>query len=181
MAQAVITGGGPLAGLGAEVLAGLGWQVRRLAPGDDRLSGDETLLLAVAPSVTDGSVARLAQAMADQLPPATRDGGGELRASGQIVLLLDSAAQVPGLGPVEPAVAQAAALRWLADAALALAPRLRVNALTCDPAIGATDLAPVLGWLTSAHAVTGQVLTLGPVPRLATPWRGDASRQGHIT
>ena len=179
MAQAVITGGGPLASLGAGVLAGLGWQVRRLVPGDDDLSGDETLLLAVAPSVTDGSVARLAQAMAERLP-AARDGDGELRAPGQVVLLLDSAAQVPGLGPVEPAVAQAAALRWLADAALALAPRLRVNALTCDPSLGAADLAPVLGWLTTAHAVTGQVLTLGPVPRLASPWRGDASPQGRF-
>ncbi|WP_323042867.1 Rossmann fold domain-containing protein [Gemmobacter sp.] len=181
MAQAVITGGGPLASLGAEVLAGLGWRVRRLVPGDDGLSGDETLLLAMAPSVTDGSVARLAQAMADQLPPAARDGDGEMRAPGQVVLLLDSAAQVPGLGPVEPAVAQAAALRWLADAALALAPRLRVNALTCNPSIGAADLAPVLAWLTTAHAVTGQALTLGPVPRLASPWRGDTSRPGHFT
>lgn len=177
MAQALVTGGGPLAAVVAEVLAASGWTVRQ---GIEGPAAGDTLVVAVAlPEVTH--LAALARGLADQLPAPARDATGELRAPGQLVLILDSAAQVPGLGPVDAAVAQAAALRWLPEAALTMAPHLRVNALVCGAGLSAADLTPVLAWLTSAHAVTGQVLSLGPAPRMATPWRGATGGQAPMT
>lgn len=182
--KALVTGTGPLADGAAEVLAALGWQIRRSKTADSAAAPGEQLLV-VAPPAEAGPAAleeifaapaRLAEAMAAQLPDSARDETGELRAPGQAVFLLTRAAQTPGLGD-DAGAAQAALLRWMAGAALALAPRLRLNALACDPGISAADLAPLLGWLTSAHAVTGQVVNLGPAPRLAAPWLG-AGRQG---
>lgn len=183
MAQALVTGTGPAADAVAAALAAQGWQLRRAetAVGAE-LAGSETLLACVAPAGGDAMAelclapARLAAAMAAHLPDPARDAGGELRASGQVLLVLARPALVPGLAPDGLAAAQAAALAWMRAAALSLAPRLRLNALALDPAAPG-DPAPLLAWLTAAHAVTGQVLCLGPEPRLAAPWLAAGRRQ----
>lgn len=181
--RALLTGGGERPDRLAEVLARLGWQVVR-APdaGTARLCGDEALLVTVAPDHAEDPAAtldeialapvRLAQALAAVQPVPVRDAAGELQAPAQVVHVLDRAALVPGCADLALATASAALVAAARVAALTLAPRLRVNILAID---ATADPGPALGWLLSAHAVTGQTLHLGQDPRPATGWRRDAA------
>ncbi len=174
MAKALLTGTGPLSDGVATILGALGWEVRRGPPDALVAPGEHLLVVAVAPDNALAASVQLVETMAAHLPDPARDAGGELRAPGQVVFILDRAAQTPGLAD---GTAQAALLRWMAGAALSLAPHMRLNALTCSPGVSPADLAPLLGWLTSAHAVTGQVVNLGPEPRLTAPWLETGRRQ----
>lgn len=183
--QALLTGQGALADRLAQVLAAQGWAVARspTAAGAE-LAGAETLLVTVAPAGVTGwapaldervqAPIALAQALAAAQPDPARDASGELRALAQVVHVLDRAALVPGCADPVLAGASAALVAALREGALTLAPRLRVNGLAV--AAGA-DPGPALLWLLGAHAVTGQILGLGPAPRPATLWRRPATAE----
>ncbi len=181
MGQALVTGTTSAAEAAALALSAQGWQVRRAAQASTAaLSEGESLLVIATPADdTDGAgalddltqaPARLASAMAEALPPASLDSSGEQRASGQVILILDPSALTPGAASPARVAAQAAALGWMRGACLSLAPGLRLNAIACAPSQGA-QMAPVLDWLTTAHAVTGQMLRLGDEARPPTEWR----------
>jgi hypothetical protein len=164
--RALVNGTGAMADRLAGLLAADGWT---LGPGAD------VALAVIVPPAEAGdwpealestllAPLRLMQALADAGGPA------------QVVIVLDHAALVPGCVPAPRLAATAALLAAMKDAALAHGPRLRVNVLA--PGAGA-DPAPSLRWLIGAGAVTGQVLTPGPVPRPPTAWRSpDVSPRG---
>lgn len=115
---------------------------------------------------------RLVEALAARLPEAARDAEGEPVAGQQVLLLVDRALLVTGSGFPAHRAAAAALLAWVEEAALRLAPRLRLNVLAlslADP----PDLRPALSWLTGRAVVTGQVLKLGPAPPSPAPFRSD--------
>lgn len=182
--RALLTGQGPQADRIAALIAAAGWQVSRSATAmAAQLAGDERLLVTVPPLAAPGmqealdevvlAPLRLAQALAAAQPEPVRDAGGELRAPSQIIHLLDRAALVPGCADPAMVAAIAALAAALQDAALGLAPRLRVNALALAPA---ADPAPALTWLLSAHAVTGQLICVGDSARPSTEWRQAAAK-----
>jgi NAD(P)-dependent dehydrogenase (short-subunit alcohol dehydrogenase family) len=142
----------------AELLAADGWA---LGPGAD------VSLAVIVPPADAGDWAdalestllapvRLMQALADAGRPA------------QVVLVLDHAALVPGCVPAPRLAATAALLAAMKDAALTLAPGLRINALALGEG---ADPAPSLRWLVGAQAVTGQIIAPGLAPRPPTLWR----------
>lgn len=181
MGRALVTGTTPAADAAASALSAQGWQVRRAAQASSAalMDGESLLVIATPADDTDSAEAldditqapaRLASALAAALPPASPDSSGEQRASGQVILILDPPALTPGVASPARVAAQAAALGWMRGACLSLAPGLRLNAIACAPS-QAAQLAPVLDWLTTAHAVTGQMLRLGHEARPSTPWR----------
>jgi hypothetical protein len=182
--RALVTGDGAQADRIAALIAAAGWQVARSTTATAaRLAGDERLLITVPPAAVSGwqaaldevalAPARLAQALAAGQPDPLRDASGELRAPGQVIHVLDPAALVPGCSAPAMVAATAALSAALREAALGLAPRLRVNALALGPD---ADVAPALAWLLGAHAVTGQVISVGADARPPTGWRHAAAK-----
>lgn len=182
--RALLTGTGAQADRIAALIAAAGWQVTRSATAmAAQLAGDERLLVTMPPlaarsmqEALDEMVLaplRLAQALATVQPEPVRDAGGELRAPGQILHLLDRSALVPGCADPALVAATAALTAALQATALGLAPRLRANALALAPD---ADPGPALTWLLSAHAVTGQVICPGGTARPPTEWRQAAAK-----
>lgn len=184
--QACLAGDGPLADRLAAVLDQDGWATQRLTLSASATPTAGATLLVIAPSdgagqdwhaVLDRIVVqpvRLIQALAARQPDPAMDASGEQRAPAQVIVMLDKAALVPGCAPPARIAAMAALRAATKDAALALAPGLRVNAIAIG-SDGTDDPAPSMRWLIRAHAVTGQIIEPGAPVRPATPWRKDAT------
>lgn len=170
--MAKIHGTGPAAEAAALALSGLE-------------SAGLTLWVAPTPLADEGALAaqaalealylaplRLAERLIADLPEPLRDASGEPVAQRQLLLLVERRLLASGSGRVAERAAMAALLAWVEEAALSLAPKLRLNVLAL-PLETPPDLAPSLGWLCNRAVVTGQVVKLGPPPPSTAPFRGN--------
>lgn len=134
------------------LITAAGWRVTRPSNASLFLLGAVDVALAAA---------RLAK-LAKTRPDGPLSPKGQQAARCNVVLIFQPSTLAPGVGPDDIAVKVALLQAWVEAAALAFAPKFRVNAILSHTPVKAWQ---GVGYVTSSPTMTGRILGLGFYPR----------------